>query len=444
MSNTSIRMMTTLIEIVAFLPIGTNLALLHLLWAIVSGQFLVSRGAIFPALAQIGLSKRQVGRAWQAFHRGGWCIGELLVRWETIVMRTGKWQPRYHGGYCALAADLTGFWRPTLKNCPSKHYHHGAGKALPAIVLGLIGRVGQIGAQRLALPLAIERLTEETPDEGSLMKRLVGIAKTMMTAFCVLVLDGGFPLAELQAQEVERYVVKVAKNFTARRSVPAVYKEKGRRPKRGEIVRPLARSYREKTLEATPPDRIVIWQDEQGVELKAQVWDNLVLTTTPASKFAAVANSKGKLKLPIFKVVAFFDPKFASPLLVATNLMELEEKYVRLLYLDRWAIEQIPLAAKQMVGAEQSFVSEPESCQRLPELGLLAGSTLSFEAAMLPPIPTGFWDKKPRSTPGRLRRILYKLGFPSEMELPEQIRQKASVTDHLPKGFWGQKGSSTP
>jgi len=440
-NNTCIQMITTLVEIVAFLPIGTNLALLHLLWAMVSGQFLVSRGAIFSALVNMGLSNSQVRRAWQAFYRGGWCIGELLVRWETIVMRKDKWKARYHGGYCALAVDLTGFWRPTLKNCPSTHYHHGAGKALPAIVLGLIGRVGQIDTQRLALPLAIERLTEESPDEVSLMKRLVGIAKKIMTALDVLVLDGGFSLAELQEQQIERYVVKVAKNFTARRSVPAKYKEKGRRPERGEIVRPLARTYREKTLEATPPDRTVTWQDEQGMELKAQVWDNLVLTNTPASEFAAA--SKGKAELPTFKVMAFFDPKFASPLLVATTL-KIEEKYVRLLYLDRWAIEQIPLAAKQMVGAEQSFVSEPESCQRLPELGLLTGSILSFEAAQLPPIPTGFWDKKPRSTPGRLRRILYKLGFPSEMELPAQIRQKASVTNHLPKGFWGQKGSSTP
>jgi hypothetical protein len=390
MSNASIRMMTTLIEIVAFLPIGTNLAILHLLWAMVSGQFLVSRGAIFPALAQIGLSDRQVRRGWQAFQRGGWFIGELLVRWETIVMRRGKWQARYHGGYCALAVDLTGFWRPALKNCPSKHYHHGAGKALPAIVLGIIGRVGQIGDQRLALPLAIERLTEETPDEVSLMKRVVGIAKKIMTALDVLVLDGGFPLAEVQAQDIKRYVVKVAKNFTARRSVPAEYKEKGRRPQRGVIVRPLARSYKEETLEATPPDRTVTWQDEQGVEIKAQIWENLVLTKTPASEFALA--SEGKTELRTFKVVAFFDPRFASPLLVATNL-KLEEKYVRLLYLDRWAIEQLPLAAKQMVGAERSFVSEPESCQRLPELGLLSGSILSVEAAMLPPRPQGFGIK---------------------------------------------------
>ena len=31
-------------------PVGTNLALLHLLWSILNGSFLPSRGAIFPGL----------------------------------------------------------------------------------------------------------------------------------------------------------------------------------------------------------------------------------------------------------------------------------------------------------------------------------------------------------------------------------------------------------
>jgi hypothetical protein len=297
----------------------------------------------------------------------------------------------------------------------------------------MIGRVGEIGMQRLALPLAIEGLTDKNPDETSLMKHLLGKAKGMMTDQDVAVLDGGFSLAEVLAQDLERYIIKVAKNFTARRSVPAEYQGKGRRPKRGDIVRPLARSYKGKTLEATPPDRTVTWQNEKGVELKAQVWDNLVLRDTLASA----------TKMITFTAIAFFDPDFEQPLLLVTNL-KTEERFVRLLYLDRWPIEQIPLAAKQMVGAERAYVSSPESCQRLPQLALFAGSVLSFVAAMLPPMPTGFWDRKPRSTPGRLRRVLYKFGFPTELELPKQIRQKYSVTDHLPKGFFGQKGQPTP
>lgn len=43
-------MITALVSITQCLPIGTNLGMPHLLWALVSGQLLKSRGAIFPAL----------------------------------------------------------------------------------------------------------------------------------------------------------------------------------------------------------------------------------------------------------------------------------------------------------------------------------------------------------------------------------------------------------
>jgi hypothetical protein len=440
MSNDTISMLNTLIEIVSLLPIGTNLALLHLMWAMVSGQFLASRGAVFPALAQMGLSEQQVRRAGQALRSGGWSIGQLLVRWEAVVMKRGRWQVRSHGGYNSLAIDLTGFWRPTLKNCSTKHYHHGAGKALPAMVLALIGRVGEIEGQRLALPLAMLRLTEQMANEAELQREAIRHGKVLMTAQEVMIVDGGFLLADLLTEKVPRYVLKLAKNFTARRSEPAAYQGKGRPTKRGELVRPLERTYKGKTLPATPADRTLIWQDDHGVEIKTLVWEQLVLSMTTASQFAAASP---QTPLQTFTVMAFFDPQFEQPLLLATNLA-VEEKHVRGLYLDRWPIEQLPLAAKQMQGMERAFVSSDESCYRLPELALLTSSILSFEAASTPATPTGFWDKKPRATPGRLRRVLAKLGFPTEMALPDHIRQKYSVTDHLPKGFWGQKKKSDP
>ena len=45
------RMMALLCALVAALPIGTNLGLLHLLWMLVSGRLLGSRGALFAVLA---------------------------------------------------------------------------------------------------------------------------------------------------------------------------------------------------------------------------------------------------------------------------------------------------------------------------------------------------------------------------------------------------------
>jgi hypothetical protein len=113
------------------------------------------------------------------------------------------------------------------------------------------------------------------------------------------------------------------------------------------------------------------------------------------------------------------------------------------MYQDRWPVEQIPLSAKQMVGAHRQFVHADESIQRLPELALLAGSILSYLAATAPLAPTGFWDRQPRRTPGRFRRMLMGKPFPQSYPLPSQLRKKASVTGHLPKGILAHRRKTT-
>jgi len=117
--------------------------------------------------------------------------------------------------------------------------------------------------------------------------------------------------------------------------------------------------------------------------------------------------------------------------------LKLSGKALRGLYRDRWPVEQIPLAGKQMLGGARQFVSAPESCQRLCELNLLAGAMSTYLAATLPAVPTGFWDRQPKPTPGRLRRLLARTPFPQSYPLPERLRKKDSVFDHLPKGILG-------
>ena len=145
---------------------------------------------------------------------------------------------------------------------------------------------------------------------------------------------------------------------------------------------------------------------------------------------------------PTVSVVALHDPRHRDPLLLATPL-PLPPRTLRAGYPDRWPVEQVPLAAKQMVGAARQFVSAPETCQRLPELALLAGAVLSYAAATTPASPTGFWDRRPQPTPGRLRRLLARTPFPHDCPLPARIREKAARTDHLPKGCWGQRRRAT-
>ena len=108
-------------------------------------------------------------------------------------------------------------------------------------------------------------------------------------------------------------------------------------------------------------------------------------------------------------------------------------------YLDRWPIEGLPLTAKQMLGAARQFVFAPESRQRLPELALVAGAILMYIAATQPAVPTGFWDRTPQPTAGRLRRVLSAVHCADLQELPEQLRKKQSLTAHLPKGVLGHR-----
>jgi hypothetical protein len=206
----------------------------------------------------------------------------------------------------------------------------------------------------------------------------------------------------------------------------APYKGRGRKPRYGERVRPLARSYKAKHHAATPPDETLTWQQDD-LSFRAEIWYDLVRADRPV----ATQN-------PSFTVFAIYDPRFTDPWLLATPL-SLAPGSVHGLYRDRWPIEQVPLAAKQMLGAHRQFVFAPESSQRLPELALLAGSILSYLAATLPPIPTGFWDRQPAPTPGRLRRALLGLPFPDFYPLDPRFRKKASATDHLPKGILGHR-----
>src|SRR5947209_11890380 len=172
------RMLTLLCSLVVACRRGTNLGLLHLLWMLVSGRLLASRGALFPGLSDCGLSAPATRRAWAALGQGGWTSELLLARWATLVEAEGRWQPHAHGDYRPVAVDLTGFWRPRLQGCPTTHYHGVAGKALPAIPLGLIAGVGSLGPQRLPLPRAFVRADPTDPSPHTHERRLVGEARS--------------------------------------------------------------------------------------------------------------------------------------------------------------------------------------------------------------------------------------------------------------------------
>ena len=420
------HIITVLCVLMQNLPVGTNLALLQFLWMLVSGALLPNRGAIFPALKSIGLSDEETRRAWVAFRKGAWQIALLLRLWQEHVEGLPGWTVHRYEGYNPISVDVTAFWRPTLKNCPSKHYHPAANRALPAVIFGITGQVGELNGQRVALPRSFERVHPKDPKEDRLWREMLKEVKKTLAEDEIAVLDAGVKIKLLQEFGIERYVVRLAKNFTARRNYLPEYAGHGRKAKYGKLVRPLSRIHNGKTLAATTPDETMTWQ-ENGREIRAEIWRGLILNKIIPNK----ENST-------FDVYAIYDPNFEEPWLLATPV-GLDASSVRAIYRDRWPVEQIPLAAKQMVGAHRQFVHADESIQRLPELALLAGSILSFLAATAPATPTGFWDRKPKRTPGRLRRTLIGKPFPKDYQFPRQLRKKNSATAHLPKGILAHK-----
>jgi hypothetical protein len=408
--------------VVKSLPVGTNFALLQFLWMMLQGSLLSSRGAIFPALLASGFGIGTARRCWTALRYGVWPTEELIGAWQEYVTEQGHWQEHQHHGYRAVSVDLTGFWRPCLKGWLAKHFHSLAGRALPAVVFGVVVWVGQIGSQRVPLLKALVRAEKEESTDAPLISKLLAQVGQQLQPEEIAIFDAGFKLAALQAAQIKQGVVRLAANATAYRNYPAQYKGRGRYPIYGDIVRPLARRHKDKQIPATAPDFRSEFQ-YQGRLIQVKGWHDLILP--------------GVVPGPdndTFDVYVFEDPLYEQPLILATTL-RLSPATSFGLYQDRWPVEQVPLAAKQMIGAHRQFVFAYQCCQRLPELAMIAGGILTYLAAVLPPIPTGFWDSHPKSTPGRLRRLLAKADFPKDYPFLPQLRKKRSVTDHLPKGI---------
>lgn len=415
--------------VVQSIGVGTNLALLQLMWSMLQGTLLGSRGAIFPALVASGFRLQTARRSWAALRYGHWQIDELIANWSSYVREQDEWQEHQHEGYRGVAVDLTAFWRPKLKSkWLGKHFHAIAGRALPAVVFGVAVWIGQIGHQRVPLPKAIVRAKADQKREVELTSKLLQQVGRQLQADEIAILDAGFKIGAIQQAQIKQAVVRLAGNSVAQRNYPKAYKGRGRRPVYGDIVRPLARTYKGRSIPATAADDRDRFE-YQGRTIRVKIWYDLILP-------GVVPDPDNET----FHIYLFEDPLYHDPLLLAATLC-LQPRTSFSLYQDRWPVEQVPLGAKQMIGLHRHFVFAFESCQRLPELALLVATILAYLAATLPPIPTGFWDTQPKATPGRLRRLLARADFPNEYPFLPQLRKKRSVTDHLPKGIAAHRRS---
>src|SRR5256885_7210525 len=98
MSPIVYRMNDVLARVVQRVPVGTNLGLFHLLWMLLSGRLLLSRGAVIPGLAALGLAEQGVRRAWAALAYGKWHAAQLLQAWRHLVQNEKVFHAHEYGG----------------------------------------------------------------------------------------------------------------------------------------------------------------------------------------------------------------------------------------------------------------------------------------------------------------------------------------------------------
>src|SRR6266566_4109140 len=191
MSTIVYRIAVLLGAILADVPVGTNPDLFWLLWALLSGRFLLSRGAVFPALADGGRPADAVRRSGAAWAYGRWAIQTLVRAWHQVVQQEGRWHAHLYEGFRPVACDLVGFFRPRLSGCLGKHYQSGANKALPAVVFAVVAGVGSIGTVRFPLIRLILRADPGDCREAALQRRAITQAGATLQPDEVLVVDAG-------------------------------------------------------------------------------------------------------------------------------------------------------------------------------------------------------------------------------------------------------------
>jgi hypothetical protein len=405
---------TFLSQLVQRLPIGTNLAIAHLLFTLLAGHLLQSRGALFPALAQTGLTDSQVRAAHAALKDGKWSLSHLLKRLHRILKKEKQATPYQINGWHPLPLDWVGFYRPRLKGCQSKHFHSQAQRALPAIELGMVARLTRVGSRLISCLVA----TTRSGDTLELLKA----ARKHQGRRDVLLADSQVKISHLSEAGIQGFVIRGATNLTLRRSYVRAAKPgaRGRKPTLGEKVRPLPRQFKGRLIPGSEPDRIEVF--EEGKEEVVGLWfDSLVL---PGCSL-------------VFCCLVIHHPKFSKPWVLLTDVSA-SAQTIYLLYGCRWSIESLPQTGKQLLGGHRSFVHADSCRYRLPELCLFAASVSQYLSATSPAEATGFWDRNPQPTPGRFARGLRGASMPDFDKLVgvnPRVRRKVSCHEHLPKGI---------
>jgi len=438
------RIVSLIEQMMDVVPKGTALGLCDLISAMLSGYFIESGGAVMPAVEaylrqEVENEEERAARsrrAAKALTYGSYNLKELIDKWREIVEEEGMWQPTIVQGYRVVPVDGTAYRRTAVEKLVSTAYFSDTNRAVPAVPIGMIGTVGEVNGQRIALLKNVVVTDVKTNDSVADKKELYRLVEKCLEEDEMSVFDAGFKLVEAAEAGIERCVIRLATNCTFGKTageIPERTSAKGPTPTqyKAEIVRPLERTHGGNTIPAHPADEICTITDELGQEKEAHIWKELYFLERHLKKVKE--SKKANLRQMSIKVMAIHHPAYDSPLLIATFVLELKPDAGCKIYATRWPIEGLPQTGKYILsgGGGTHYVHHPTAMQRLPTLSLIFGSLLKYVAATLPPFRTGFWDRNLKPTYGRLLRHLKKVGI----SLSEQLFKKASATAHLPVGY---------
>jgi hypothetical protein len=439
------RILNLIEQMVAVAPKGTALGLCDLISAMFSGYFIESGGAVTPAIEaflrqEIKEEKEREARTRRGAKTvayGSYNMKELMDKMQEIAECEGYWQPTIIQGYRVVPVDFTAFRRAVVKKLKTKAYVSDADKAVAAVPIGMIGSIGEVNGQRMALLKNVVLANLKVNDGAGQTKELYKQVAAELAEDEVAVFDAGFKLVAAVEANIVQSLIRLSKNVTFGKTagkIPKRTSAKGPEPSqyKAEIVRPLARKHGDKTLPATAADRICTMIDEDGCEITMHIWEKLYFLERQLKKVSS-ERKKRKLRHTPIKVVAIYHPDYENPLLLGSPLLQLKPEAAGKIYAARWPIEGLPQTGKYILsgGGGTHYVHHPTAMQRLPLLSLIFGSLLKYVAATLPPFRTGFWDRTLKPTYGRLLRHLKKGGI----QLSGQLFKKGSVTAHLPVGY---------
>ena len=275
MSSLLYRINSVLSRVVAGVPLGTNLGLFHLLWMLLSGRLLQSRGAVIPGSPILGLLRMPSGAAgplWRMAVAPPSCLEP-----GRTVREEGCFQAHLSMGAIARSrVTWTAFVhvfrtaRPLLGRSGQSVTGHSRGPCGPC-------RVGRRAASGRALPPGTERgdRGERSPVQTRLLQRVQRSWPTTKRSSAI----GVASRADPSGWHATLCVARSHQLHGAAGGPPGLSRQ-GRTPRRGTLVRPPASVQAPHHGRATTRPHET-WQSagapKAPLRLHAEFWDGLVL-----------------------------------------------------------------------------------------------------------------------------------------------------------------------